>query len=138
MFPILNHITKVEYIDSFRLKGIQVINGVGVLLNGWRDFTVLNTVGLSSVESSTKIVKKNTLYTVKLISELAEQFKPGNRHICYRLTTASGGQFLLGSSIEPYVISNITDIFPGATTDKSVTRLTADYSNTHGLLAILD
>lgn len=136
--PVLNHITKVECIDSFRLKDCKVINGVGILLNGWRDFTTLPSVGLSSCIASTKVSKKNTLYNVKLTANLRSRFEPGNRHLCYRLTTASGGQFLLGTYSKPYVISNISEVFPDVVTDKSVTTLTAEYSNTFGLLAILD
>ena len=136
--PVLNHITKVECIDSYRLKDCQVINGRGILLNGWRDFTTLPTVGLSNCTAATKVLKKNTLYTVKLTANLKSRFEPGNRHLCYRLTTASGGQFLLGTYAKPYVISNTSEVLPDVVTDKSVTTLTAEYSNTFGLLAILD
>ena len=138
MAQILNNITKVEFIDSSLLKTIKVINGIGVLLNGWRDFKKLDTVGLASAENGSKVVKKNTVYTVKLKAELAQHFEPGCRHLCYRLTTASGRRFLLGTFTEPFVMSTVTTLFPGNVTDKSVTVLNAEYANTHGLLALLD
>lgn len=138
MLPLLNHIKKVEFIEARFLKDCTVINGVGFLLNGWRNWQELPTVGLSSATVSTKIVNKNTIYTVKLTAPLKEKFEPLNRHLCYKLTTVTGGQLILGTYDKPFVISTTTDNYPGTVTEKAGVTLTAEYSNIFGLLAILD
>ncbi len=134
----LLNITKVECIEARYLAGINIVKNTGVLLNQWRQWQELPTVGLSSLVSDSKIVDKETIFTLKLTSELRDSFTVGGRHLCYRLTTATGGQFLMGTSDRPYTITNIQDNYPGEATEKSVTRLTAEYSNIYGLLAILD
>ena len=138
MATILNNICKVEYIESRFLKDITVVPGKGVFLNMWRNFQQLDTVGLSSATSTSKVVKKNTLYDIKLTSLLKKQFLVVNRHLCYRLTSVTGEKLLLGTERAPYPITNTSDNFPSVVTEKSGTTLTVEYSNTLGLLPILD
>lgn len=138
MATILNNIYKVEYIESRFLKDITIVPGKGVCLNVWRNFQQLDTVGLSSATSTSKVVKKNTLYDVKLTALLEKQFLVANRHLCYRLTTVTGEKYLLGTERAPYPITNTSDNFPSVVTEKSGTTLSVEYSNTLGLLPILD
>lgn len=134
----LLNITKVECIEARYLAGINIVKNTGVLLNQWRNWQELPTVGLSSLVSDTKIVDKETIFTLKLTSELCEGFSVAGRHLCYRLTTATGGKFLMGTNERPYTITNVQDNYPSEVTEKSATVLTAEYSNIYGLLAILD
>ncbi len=138
METTLNNIYKVEYIESRFLKDITIVPGKGVFLNMWRNFQQLDTVGLSSATSTSKVVKKNALYDIKLTSLLKEQFFVLNRHLCYRLTTVAGEKYLLGTERAPYPITNTSDNFPSVVTEKSGTTLSVEYSNTLGLLPILD
>ena len=134
----LLNITKVECIEARYLAGINIVKNTGVLLNQWRNWQKLPTIGLSSLTSETKVVDKETVFTLKLTAELYNSFSVSGRRLCYRLTTANGGQFLMGTNESPYTITNVQDNYPGVVTDKSATKLTAEYSNIYGLLAILD
>ena len=134
----LLNITKVECIEARYLAGINIVKNTGVLLKKWRNWQKLPTIGLSSLTSETKVVDKETVFTLKLTAELYNSFSVSGRHLCYRLTTANGGQFLMGTNESPYTITNVQDNYPGVVTDKSATKLTAEYSNIYGLLAILD
>lgn len=135
---VLNNICKVEFIEARFLKDITIVPGKGVFLNMWRNFQQLDTVGLSGATSTSKVVKKNTVYDIKMTALLKTQFLVGNRHLCYRLTTVMGGQYLLGCDRAPYPITNTLENFPSVVTEKSGTTLTVEYSNTFGLLPILD
>ncbi|MBR5456199.1 MAG: hypothetical protein IKU76_04530 [Bacteroidaceae bacterium] len=138
MATILKNIYKVEFIESRFLKDITVVPGKGVFLNMWRNFQLMDTVGLSSATSTSKIVKKNTIYNIKMTAFLKEQFLLTNKHLCYRLTTVMGEKYLLGTERAPYPITTTSDNFPSVVTEKSGTTLTVEYSNTLGLLPILD
>lgn len=138
MATILKNIYKVEFIESRFLKDITVVPGKGVFLNMWRNFQLMDTVGLSSATSTSKIVKKNTIYNIKMSAFLKEQFLLTNKHLCYRLTTVMGEKYLLGTERAPYPITTTSDNFPSVVTEKSGTTLTVEYSNTLGLLPILD
>ena len=136
--PILNNINKVEFIEARFLKDITVVPGKGVFLNMWRNFLTLDTVGLSAATSTGKVVKKNTIYNIKMTALLKTQFFVGNRHLCYRLTTVTGEKYLLGIERAPYPITTTQENYPSVVTDKSGTTLSVEYSNTYGLLPILD
>ncbi len=138
MLPLLKNIHKIEFIEARYLKDITIIHGTGVLLNMWRSFRKMESVGLSSATVVSKVIKKNTIYTINLKILLKSTFEVGNRHLCYRLTTVTGRQYLLGTDIAPYPITTTSDNFPSAVTEKSGTTLTVEYSNTFGLLPILD
>lgn len=134
----LLNITKVECIEARYLAGINIVKNTGVLLNQWRNWQKLPTIGLSSLTSETKVVDRETIFSLKLKSKLSAGFAVAGRHLCYRLTTATGGRFLMGTNERPYTITNIQDNYPSEVTDSSATVLTAEYSNIYGLLVILD
>ncbi len=136
--PILNNINKVEFIEARYLKDITIVPGKGVLLNMWRNFQTLDTVGLSSAISTSKVFKKNTIYNIKMTALLKTQFHVGNKQLCYRLSTVTGEKFLLGIERAPYPITTTQENYPSVVTDKSGTTLSVEYSNTYGLLPILD
>lgn len=138
MLPLLKNISKVEFIEARYLKDITIIPGAGVLLNVWRDFRKMDSVGLSSATVVSKVTKKNTIYTINLKVLLKSTFEADNRHLCYRLTTVTGTQYLLGTDIAPYPMTTTSDNFPSSVTEKSGTTITVEYSNTFGLLPILD
>lgn len=132
------HIKKIEYIEARYLADIVVVKNNSVLLRKWRNWQVLPTLDLSSLTSSTKVVDRETIFSLKLSCELCAGFSVAGRNLCYRLTTVDGHCFLMGTNERPFVITNVEDNYPSAITQKSVTKLTAEYSNIFGLLAILD
>ncbi|MBE6304036.1 MAG: hypothetical protein E7089_08895 [Bacteroidales bacterium] len=138
MMPVLNNIHKVEFIEARFLKEIVVIPGKGVLLQSFRNFQKMDTVGLSAVTVVTKVTKKNTVYSINLKVLLKNSFEVGNRHLCYRLITVMGEQYLLGTNVAPFPVTTTSDNYPSVVTDKSGTTLTVTYSNLVGLLPILD
>ena len=138
MTPVLNNIHKVEFIEARFLKDIVVVPGKGVFLQVYRNFQKMDSVGLSAVTVATKVTKKNTIHSVNLKVLLRSSFEVGNRHLCYRLTTVMGEQYLLGTNVAPFPITTTSDNYPSVVTDKSGTTLTVTYSNIVGLLPILD
>ena len=138
MLPVLNNIHKVEFIEARFLKDIVVIPGKGVFLQTFRNFQKMDSVGLSAVTVATKVSKKNSVHSVNLKVLLKTSFEVGNSKLCYRLTTVTGEQFLLGTNVAPFPIPTTSDNYPSVVTEKSGTTLTATYSNLLGLLPILD
>lgn len=134
---IIKNIQKVEYIEPRFLKGLTIVPGKGVLLNMWRFFKEIDTIGLSSATVSDKVVLRNRIFYVKLVATLNGDWR-NSQPLCFRITTVMGEQFLLGTEAVPYPIVTTVDNFPSAVTDKSGTTLTVEYSNTFGLLPILD
>ncbi len=135
---ILNNIKKVEVIEARYLKNITVINGIGVLLNYWRNFSEIPITSLAEVEMSSAVEDKSRLMTVKLTFHTPKHFDVSDRQLCYRVTTVGGDQFLIGTDSHPYPVTNTTDLFPSVVTDRSGCKVVVEYKNTHGMLSILD
>lgn len=138
MINALRNITKVEVIESRWLANIFIMDNNKVMLKYWRNFTLLSSVGLSSVEVTDKIENKNRIYTVKLQAFLTSIFEVQNRKLSFRVTTVSGEQYLIGANVHPYAVVTITDKFPSSVTEKGGCLLNVEYSNTFAMLLIID
>ena len=134
----LNNIKKVEVIEARHLKNINIIHGVGVLLNYWRNFVEIPITELGEVEMVSSIENKSRLITTKLTFHTSTHFDVDNRQLCFRVTTINGSQWLIGTDVHPFAVVNTTDRYPSNVTDKSGCTVVAEYKNTHGMLAILD
>lgn len=138
MNSILKHIKKVEMIEAKHLVNSTIINSSSILLQIYRPFSKLETVGLSSVETSEKIENKVRIYTYKLTALLPETFEVGNRKLCFRVTTISGEQFLIGTDKRPFPIVTFNENYPNSTSARCGSTMTVTYSNIIPMLLQLD
>lgn len=138
MSSLLKQIKKVEIIEAKHLTNSTIVGNSCIILEIYRPFDDLDTIGLSSVESSDKIESKARIYTSKLTALLAEKIKVGNRKLCFRVTTVSGEQFLIGTDKSPYPIITFTETYPNSPAAKCGCTMTVTYSNTIPMLSQLD
>lgn len=138
MTQVLSNINKIQYIDTRQLQHTTVIPGLGIKLNYWRNFIELPLANLASMEIVSKVENKTRLFTTTLKALLTRHFDIANRRLAYMVTTVEGKRFLVGTGEAPYPISNTTDTFPDKTTDQSGMTLTVEYTDTFGLLPVLD
>lgn len=138
MSSVLKYIKKVEVIEAKHLVNSTIINNASVLLQFYRPFSVLNTVGLSSVETSDKIENKVRIHTCKLTALLPERFEVGNEKLCFRVTTVSGERFLIGTDKRPFPIVTFTENYPNSASTRCGSTMTVTYSNTIPMLLQLD
>jgi hypothetical protein len=138
MSSILKHIKKVEIIEAKHLVNSTIINDNSILLQIYRPFSILDTVGLSSVETSEKIENKVRIHTSKLTVLLPEGFEVGNKKLCFRVTTVSGERFLIGTDKRPFPIVTFSENYPNSTSTRCGSTMTVTYSNTIPMLFQLD
>ena len=138
MYSVLKQIKKIEVIEARHLVNSTIINDNSILLQVYRPFSVLNTVGLSSVEKSEKIENKVRIYTSKLTALLPEGFEVGNKKLCFRVTTVSGQRFLIGTDKRPYPIVTFNENYPNSPSTRCGSTMTVTYSNTIPMLLQLD
>lgn len=125
-------------IESKHLVNSTIVNNSGIFLDIYRPFDELDTIGLSSVESSDKIDNKVRVYTSKLVSFLPERIKAGNKKLCFRVTTVSGERFLIGTDKAPYPVVTFNETYPNSPSAKCGCTMTVTYSNTIPMLSQLD
>ena len=67
-----------------------------------------------------------------------EKLLPGSKKYCFKVTTVTGSEFLIGSADKPYPVIENSESFPSAPGGKSGATVTVTYTSTIPMLAILD
>lgn len=138
MNPILSNLKKIEVIETRLLQNMTIIPGLGVMLNFWRNFTELPLVNLASMEIVSKVENKSRLFTTSIKALLSDHFDLANRKLAFLVTTVNGDRYLVGTNESPFPVANTTDTFPEKESDPSGCTLTVEYTDTLGLLPVLD
>lgn len=138
MKPILHNIKKIQVIESRLLQNLTIIPGTGVMMNYWRNFTDLPLANLASMETVSKVDNKSRLFTTSIKALLTYHFDVDNRRLAFMITTVSGDRFLVGTNEAPFPVTNTSDVFPGKETEASGCTLSVEYTDTLGLLPVLD
>lgn len=138
MLQILDNITSIQIIETRLLQNLTIIPGTGVMLIYWRYFTELPLVNLASMEVASKVENKSRLFTTTIKALLSEHFDVANRKLAFLVTTVSGDRFLVGNLESPFPVVNTSDAFPDKPADQSGCTLTVEYTDTLGLLPVLD
>ncbi len=138
MIHIINNIRKVECIEAYHLQHSDIIADRGVFLNVYQQFEKISTIGLSSVEISDKIENNQRVFTTKLTMTRCEKLLPGSKKYCFKVTTVTGSEFLIGSADKPYPVIENSESFPSSPGNKSGATVTVTYTSTIPMLAILD
>lgn len=125
-------------IEAKHLVNSTIVNNSGIILEIYRPFGTLETIGLSSVESSDKIENKIRIHTSKLTALLPERITVGNKRLCFRVTSVSGEQFLIGTDKSPYPIVTFAETYPNSPSGKCGCTMTVTYSNIIPMLSQLD
>lgn len=138
MVHMLQNIKKVECIEAYHLQHSDIISDRGIWLNVFQQFSTISTIGLSSVEISDKIENKQRIFTTKLTMFRTAKLLPGSKKLCFRVTTVTGSQFLIGCADKPYPIIQNDENLPSADTGKSGVTVTVTLTSTIPMLSILD
>lgn len=94
------------------------------------------TVGLSGCEVTSKIVDKQTVYTIKLTYFTQEKPITTNRQLCYIITLIDGTKYLIGDGKRPYTVREVKRNIPSSVTDKRGFTVTVTYSSLKNILSI--
>lgn len=136
--PLLLNINGISVIDCRLLQNIVIIPGRGVLLNYWRNFIKLPLVGLALCEVTSKVQDNSRVFTFTLSGKLSAHFDVADRQLAILVTCVNGDRFLIGSNERPFPVINTTDSLPGTVTDPAGCTFSVQYSDSFGLLKVLD
>ena len=138
MIQLINNISKVESIEAYHLEHADIIRNKGILLNVTQIFTEIPIVGLASCRISDKIEGCTRVYTSELKMHCCNQLQPEGKKLCFRLTTVTGKQFLLGTWVRPYPVITNDELMPSRRSDRSGSEVSVKLVAVVPLLAILD
>lgn len=138
MVHLIQNIRKVECIEAYHLQHSDIIADRGVWLNVYQQLNPISTIGLSSVEISDKIENKQRVFTTKLTMFRTEKLLTGSKKFCFKVTTITGSQFLIGCADKPYPVIQNEESFSSAASGKSGVTVTVTLTSTIPMLSILD
>lgn len=131
-------IKMIELCSASSMQGTEQIFNRSIYLKGSVRFEKVEIIGLASVEVTDKIENKQRVYTTKLVFKTRHDQGFHKERSCYRLTSVTGKQYILGTKERPYPLFNSTDIIPNSPEDKTGCTCTVTYTNLFSLLSVLD
>lgn len=138
MKHLLSNIKTVEVFDASELRESVIVKNRGIILQYALVPQKISQNGLASCEISDKIQNNQKIFSIKLQMHCCSRLEDDGKHLCFRLTTVTGSQFILGSSSRPYPVVSNDEIMPSAPTAKSGVNVTVTLDSFYPLLAVLD
>lgn len=136
-----NHLVSIKMVEqcpaSFMQSTVRIFNQ-GIFLKTNTRFEKVDIIGLASVEVTDKIENKQRLYTTKLVFKTLHDPDFHKEQSCYRLTSVTGKQYILGTKERPYTLFNSVGVIPNSPEDKTGCTCTVTYTNLFSLLSVLD
>ncbi|MBD8349364.1 hypothetical protein [Dysgonomonas sp. HGC4] len=117
----------------------------GIPVKVYGTFSTICMEGMASVESESKIVSGQTVFTTLLKFRAGEQplfpwtLKQAliNKDMIFRLTDVNGKTWLLGTNEMPFPITQVKHTSPGETTGANILEYEISYTNLFSLLEIV-
>lgn len=134
----LQNIKKIEYIEPRYLQNVVVVHSDKVYLSYWRNFIHWPIAGLAQVEVDEAVDNGSRITTVKLTARSACELEHDQRQLCWRVTTVTGEQYLIGLPEQPFPITIVSNDFPDSPTEKSGQQVTVTWKTPTSLLKIMD
>jgi hypothetical protein len=125
----LKNIIKLESIAVSLLGDVQFLNDKVVVLPSLK-WTRHNVKIPVSVEVSDVIESRNRIFTTKMTFQTCEDIDVDTIPLAFRVTSALGESFMIGSHDRPYPVINKTDPYPSNMGDSTLITYTVTYKNT--------
>ena len=137
MKHLLSNIKSVEVIDAADLRDAVIVQNRGIILQSSPVAQKISQNGLASCEISDKNENNTKVFSIKLQFHCCCRLDVGYHEYCFRITTVTGSQFLMGTADRPYPVITNDETFPSAANGKSGVNVTVTIDSTYPLLAIL-
>ncbi len=132
----LVHAVKVESIPCDHITTMRFISGTRCRFSADVPFTEIPIEGLAGISQEKAIENNQTLYTVVATFSSCRRDFAALRRVAFRITSANGQQYLLGSSARPYPIIEETTPFPSKPADTTLKSFKVTWKGTLPLLQI--
>lgn len=135
---MIRYIVKVDYMPAVHLKLAQPLPAVQkVVITDYMPWQPLPIVGLASLEAADELQQSARVFTHKLACTIPARKPLPECPLVWRVTSADGTRYLLGSYDKPFPVWSQTDKFPDRTSDKTACVLTVRYASMMPLMEIV-
>lgn len=129
-------ITKVERTRCENLQGVLMPSIKKIFLTSsveWENMCISKNAKLTIED---KTVDKNLVFEHKLVFKAIQDHENDGNKYAYRVTTAFGNQYLIGSDSRPYPVCSTTVQLSSTATDDVLLQATVTWSTTHSAFLI--
>lgn len=136
---MIRYIIRAEYMPAKHLKLAQPLPAVQkVVINDYMPWIRLPLVGLASLESADELQQSARIFTHKLACTIPARITLPECPLAWRVTSADGTRYLLGSYDKPFPVWSQTDKFPDRTSDKTVCTLNVQFTTQLPLMEMVE
>lgn len=129
-------VVKVERTLCENLQGVLMPSIKKMFLTSsieWEDMCISKNAKLTIED---KTVDKNLVFEHKLVFKSIQDRENDGRKYAYRITTAFGNQYLIGSESRPFPVCSTTVLLSSTATDDVQLQATVTWSTTHSAFLI--
>lgn len=125
---IIQNIVSVERIEAYHLASALPVIDRGIYVPAPLIWEPVCIIGMARLEVSDNVEHKERIFNSVLTFKTADPLIPGDKHYAWRLTTVSGGLYIIGLSFSPYPSVTNANTFPDQATERSGNTVTVSYS----------
>lgn len=134
---ILKTIKKISIIDVHQLESVATFISNAAIVSDISKFSELPIVGMGECLESVKPQDRQLISTATLTFNLPSRFSTRNRAYAFLFETLDKKLYIIGSDRHPFCKITTEDVFPGKPTDKSVCKVTVEYTSLYGVRTVL-
>lgn len=136
---MIRYIVKVDYMPAIHLKLAQPLPAARkVIIKDYMPWKNVPMVGLASLEAADELQQSARIFTHKMSCTMPNRISLPECPLVWRVTSADGHMYLLGSYDKPYPVWRQTDKFPNRTSDKTACTLNIQYSGWLPLMEVVE
>ena len=134
---MIRYIVKVDYMPAVHLKlALPVPAAQKVIITDYMPWKSVPLVGLASLESADEVKQSARIFTHKLACTVPARLNLPEQPLVWRLTSADGTAYLLGTYGKPFPKWSQIDKFPDRTSDKTACTIEVQLTTTVPLMEI--
>lgn len=134
---VLNNIKKISIIDVHQLESVATFISNAAIVSDISKFSELPIVGMGECIESVKHQDRLLISTATLSFNLPSRFSTRNRAYAFLFETLDKKLYIIGSNRHPFCKITTEVVFPGKATDKSVCKVTVEYTSLDGLKPVI-
>lgn len=134
----LVHAIKVEFVPSEKLSGKLHLIGNQCRFKSSVSFTEIPIEGLVEVSQEKTVENNEKVFTTTARFETCRRDIDALRRVAFRLTSANGRKYMLGTFSRPYALIEETTPFPGKPSDTTLKNFKVTWKGPLPLLPIVE
>lgn len=132
------HIIKAEMTDAEDLSEMKVVFPDKCIIPSTVAFEKIDAIELIGVKVASDTEKKQNLYTTTVSFKVKGKEPFGDLHKVFRLTSANGTKYLVGTDSRPYPTIKTEDNFPEKHPDNACMDVTVTWKSVFPMLHIIN